>query len=214
MMRLIAAFIVLVIASTSGALADYWYPNPLGSPIPIRAGSLSTCPASVAGPCVLPYMQTVDGTGAALGVSGNPFYVIGSITISGTPTVVIGSLPLPPNAAQETGGNLAAIASSLAGTLAQQQIGTANFATAQISVGTSATLIVAARSGGRGTGRKTTCITNTSTTAVYLGGSGVTTSTGDLLAAGAGTGKCFDTQAAIYGIVASGSETVTETETY
>lgn len=94
------------------------------------------------------------------------------------------------------------------------QIGVANFVPAQVSVGATATLIVAARTGAAGIGRKTVCVTNTGSMVVYLGGSGVTTSTGDYLAGVAGAGKCFDTQAAIYGIVGTGSETVSETETY
>lgn len=94
------------------------------------------------------------------------------------------------------------------------QIGTANLATAQASVGATATQIVAARTGAQGTGRKTVCVTQAGSTVVYLGGSGVTTSSGDYLAGTPGAGKCFDTQAAIYGIVASGTDAVSATETY
>jgi hypothetical protein len=47
-----------------------------------------------------------------------------------------------------------------------------NFVTSQATIGVTATLIVAQRSG-----RDTVVIENTGTTAVYLGNSGVTTST-------------------------------------
>jgi hypothetical protein len=93
-------------------------------------------------------------------------------------------------------------------------IGTANLAAGQVSVGSTATLIVAARTGVQGTGRKTVCVTNSATTAVFLGGSGVTTSTGQLLPGTTGAQQCWDTQAAIYGIVSTGSETVSYSETY
>jgi hypothetical protein len=93
-------------------------------------------------------------------------------------------------------------------------VGTGNLAVAQVSVANTATSIVAARTGVQGTGRKTVCITNTSTVAVYIGGSGVTTSTGSYLPGVAGSSICLDTQAAVYGIVATGTETVSEIETY
>lgn len=86
----------------------------------------------------------------------------------------------------------------------------ANLATAQVSVGATATLIVAARAG-----RKEVTIVNHGTTALYLGSSsGVTTSTGQLLAGVAGEGITYSGGAAIYGITASGSQTVSAAEVY
>lgn len=102
----------------------------------------------------------------------------------------------------------------IVGMIKLSPVGTSAFAATQVSVGTSATLLAAARTGAQGTGRKTVCVTQVGTTVVYLGGSGVTTSTGDYLAGAAGTGKCWDTQAALYGIVGSGTQTVSVTETY
>lgn len=91
-----------------------------------------------------------------------------------------------------------------------------NLATAQVSVGASggtgtngATLIVAAR-----TGRKETTIVNHGTTALYLGPSAVTAATGQLLAGVAGEGITYSGGAALYGITASGSQTVSVAEVY
>lgn len=88
--------------------------------------------------------------------------------------------------------------------------GSANLATGQVSVANTATLIAALRSG-----RQAITIVNTAATAVYLGNStGVTTSTGTLLPGIVGASVTMNTQSAIYGISATGSETVTEFETY
>ena len=85
----------------------------------------------------------------------------------------------------------------------------ASLATGQVNVTISATQIVPARSG-----RKEVTIVNNSTIMVYLGGSGVTTSTGLLLAGVAGQGITITGGAAVYGIVASGSEPVSFLEVY
>jgi hypothetical protein len=79
----------------------------------------------------------------------------------------------------------------------------------QVSLTSSATLIVAARPG-----RKEVTIVNNSTTMLYLGGSGVTTTTGLLLAGVTGEGVTISGGAAIYGVVASGSEPVSFLEVY
>ena len=95
-----------------------------------------------------------------------------------------------------------------------EQVGTAAFAATQVSVANTATSILAARTGDVGTGRACATITNTSTVAVYIGASGVTTSTGAYLAGVAGASITICTQAALYGIVATGTETVSVVETY
>lgn len=84
-----------------------------------------------------------------------------------------------------------------------------NIATGQVSVGTSATLIVAARSG-----RKNVIIVQGGTTNVYLGGSTVTTATGGELVGIEGTGFQIDGAAAVYGVVGSGTQTVSYVETF
>lgn len=84
-----------------------------------------------------------------------------------------------------------------------------NIATAQVSVGATATLIAALRSG-----RRSITIEQLGTTAVYIGGASVTTSNGILLPGTAGSSVTLNTTAAIFGITASGSQSVAEVETY
>jgi hypothetical protein len=110
----------------------------------------------------------------------------------------------------------AAPASASPVTPSNQPVGAATIATNQVSVATTAggTQIVAARTGVAGTGRVSVTVCNTGTTAVYLGASGLTTSTGQYLAGIAGACATFNTTAAIYGIVGSGTETVAYSETY
>lgn len=110
----------------------------------------------------------------------------------------------------DTNGRLIVSPSSFA----NPPVGAANLATNQVSVGATATLISAARIGAPGTGRVALTVVNTSTAPVYLGGSGVTTTTGTLLPGILGASVTINTQAAVYGITASGSETVSEFETY
>lgn len=89
------------------------------------------------------------------------------------------------------------------------QQGNATLATAQVSVGATATQIVAARSG-----RGTVTVTNTTTTDIYLGNSDVTTTTGTLLVGVKGASITLSFVDALYGIVASGTAAVTAAETY
>ncbi len=93
-------------------------------------------------------------------------------------------------------------------------VGTAAFAATQVSVGSTATSILSARTGAPGTGRASATITNTTTTAIFIGGSGVTTSTGTLLPGIVGASITINTTAAIFGIVATGTATVTSFETF
>lgn len=84
-----------------------------------------------------------------------------------------------------------------------------SFATSQVSVGASATPIVAARSG-----RGSVTIENTGTTVIYIGNSAVTTGTGFYLPGVAGAAVTIPSSAALYGITAGGSQTVTVVETF
>jgi hypothetical protein len=99
-------------------------------------------------------------------------------------------------------------------TPSNQPVGAAAFATAQVSCGSTATSLVSARTGVSGTGRVSVTATNTTTTAVYIGASGVTTSTGALLPGIVGASLTLNTTAQLYCIVATGSATVSEIETY
>lgn len=86
----------------------------------------------------------------------------------------------------------------------------ANLATLQVSVGTSATLVAASRSG-----RQFVSIENTGTTAAYCGQtSGVTTSTGHLLPGQIGASINLAYSGDVYCIVASGTATVSKAEAY
>ena len=84
-----------------------------------------------------------------------------------------------------------------------------NIATAQVSVGATATQIVGARAR-----RESVTIVNHGTTDVYIGGPAVTTSTGLLLLGTKGASVVLDGSIAIYGIVATGSQTVSCLESY
>lgn len=99
--------------------------------------------------------------------------------------------------------------SGVDGTLDTTQVGQVNFGPSQVSCSTTATLILAQR-----TNRALATVENSGTTDVFLGGSGVTTSTGLLLPGTKGASANFATQAALYCIVASGTQTVTAAETY
>lgn len=82
-----------------------------------------------------------------------------------------------------------------------------SFKTAQVTVADSATLIAAARPG-----RRKLRVINLGTTAVYLGGSAVATTTGILLTGAVGAEREIETSEAIYGVVASGTQAVSVIE--
>lgn len=87
--------------------------------------------------------------------------------------------------------------------------GAANLATNQVSVTNAATAIVAARAG-----RRAVMIINHGTTAVYIGGASVTTANGLFLTGTAGAAVSIPTTAAVYGIVSTGTQTVSYIEVY
>jgi len=92
---------------------------------------------------------------------------------------------------------------------ALRNLGAGTLATGQVSVGATATAIAAARAG-----RHQITVTNDSTTDVFLGGLGVTASTGVMLPGTKGASVTLPFTGALYGIVASGTETVSFTELY
>ena len=83
------------------------------------------------------------------------------------------------------------------------------FATSQVTVGTTPTLISAARDG-----TDTVTIENLGTTGVYIGNAGVTTTTGFLIPGTAGASLTLEATTAIYGIVATGSQAVAVLRTF
>lgn len=85
----------------------------------------------------------------------------------------------------------------------------ASVAGSQATVGTSATSVVAARAT-----RNTVTIVNGGTTDVFLGPSGVTTTTGILLTGTKGASITIPTTAQIFGIVGAGTQVVSVLETF
>jgi hypothetical protein len=91
-------------------------------------------------------------------------------------------------------------------------VGSGALATSQASIGTTAAQIVAARAGVSGSGRIAVTLFNAGSATVYFGASGVAATTGMPLPAGASA--TINTQAAIYGIAASGTQTIGVMETF
>lgn len=84
-----------------------------------------------------------------------------------------------------------------------------SLATAQATVGTSATQIVAARGS-----RVAVTIVNSGTTDVFVGAAGVTATTGILLPGTKGASITIPTNAAIFGVVGTGTQVVSALETF
>lgn len=84
-----------------------------------------------------------------------------------------------------------------------EPLGSPDVATNQVTVADTATLIRAADPRRRGL-----LIVNHGTTAVFVGDSTVTTTTGLLLAGVVGASVSVPTKGAVYGVVASGSQVV------
>lgn len=152
---------------------------------PIRIDTTGTTP------------QPVSGTVSAIGTKTN-----NNAAPSATVQEAMTSLA---NAAVPTWteGNEVLLDVDLKGSLRTRQTGS-GFTATQVSVTSSPTLLSALNNA-----RTRITITNTAATAVYLGGSGVATTTGALLAGIIGYPALYRTTAAIYGIVATGSVTVT-----
>lgn len=119
-----------------------------------------------------------------------------------------------------TGGlNLGVYPFVFDGTNAQRQRGDTNgtymvskgsgtIATAQVSVGTTSTQVVAARAG-----RGSVKITNLGTTDVFIGVTGVTTTTGDILPGTKGASITIPTNAAVFAVAAT-AQTVSVMEVF
>lgn len=90
-----------------------------------------------------------------------------------------------------------------------RQVGFGNIQTGQATVGATATLICAGMYG-----RGSVTIVNHGTVDVFLGGSGVAAGTGVLLPGTKGASIKLDTDADVYGIVATGTQAVSFVETF
>lgn len=88
-------------------------------------------------------------------------------------------------------------------------VGTDNILPFQVSVGTTATLLVAARPG-----RSTVTIINPAAVVLCYGNAGVTTTTGTCLPATVGYARTIAYTGALYAVFASSSATVTGDEVF
>jgi hypothetical protein len=98
-------------------------------------------------------------------------------------------------------------------------VGSGSFATGQATVGVSAAVLVAARTGAggngagsAGVGRIAVTITNNGAATIYIGNSGVTTGTGKSI--GPGNSLTLNTTAAIYAISGTAGQAVDYVETF
>ena len=147
---------------------------------------------------------------------GNPGYVVieggggsGALPPSDKADGVVGS-PIPSTAIVVAGespsGAVEPLQVDANNKLIGSSIGLSLNATGQVSVGATATQIIAAN-----TARAGILITNPSTSVtVYVGLSGVTAATGAIL--GPGTSMTLPTVSAVYGIVATSTQTVSYIE--
>jgi hypothetical protein len=141
----------------------------------------------------------------------------GSLAVTGTffqatqPVSIASSVPVTGTFWQTTQPVSISTTITIAG--GNKPVGPASISAVQSPVGTSAAAIIAARTGGVGTGRCTVTLKNMGPAAIAIGQSiGVTTSTGFIL--NPGDSASFDTDAAIYGVSTADGNNVCVMETY
>jgi len=176
----------------AGSAAAPWYVAPGAGATWTLGGALPAFAATPTFNIGTAPTLAVNWSGQSVAVSNFPV----------TQAVSIASLPALP-AGSNTVGNVG---------VNNNPVGSGGFATSQASIGTAAAQIVAARTGVAGTGRIAATLYNAGSATVYFGASGVTTTTGMPLPAGASA--TVNTQAAIYGIAASGTQTIGIMETF
>lgn len=88
-------------------------------------------------------------------------------------------------------------------------VGQTTIVTTTVTVGTTATVLAAAR-----TGRGSVKVTQIGTTEVFIGPAGVTTANGDLLVGTRGAANTYGYAGALSGIVATGTQEVRVVEIY
>jgi hypothetical protein len=146
----------------------------------------------------LPATQQVAGT-----VAVSNFPAVEQVADNGG-SLTIDTPQLPASVGAKTGALSLSVAPNTDMPFPIFDRGTAALATAQVAVGTTATLIAPARAG-----RRVIVLIPTSNTTYYVGNAGVTTTTGVVL--GAGAVVTMPTSAAIYA-VATGSMTISYME--
>ena len=164
------------------------------------------------------FIASADGTIATMGVTTGTAVITdatGTLQqyLRGLVKLLAAGISVSVSNATTTGPAAASGANPV--TPSNQPVGAAAFsATPQVSVGSTSTSILSARTGVAGTGRISATITNTTTTPIFIGNTGVTTTTGTLLPGIVGASITINTTAAIFGVVATGSATVTVLETF
>lgn len=150
-------------------------------------------PVSVTNP-----LYVSPSTGASFAITGN-VGITGTVAATQSGTWNIGTITTLP--ALPTGSNIIGSVTS---------VGSANLAVAQVSIATSSTLAVAAR-----TARRAVTITNiTGTQPVYCTSATATTANGQYIPAVAGANFTFPYTGVINCIASTGAQTVSVTETY
>ncbi len=166
------------------------------------------------------FYVSIDNTHAPTPVTwSNPFPISGT-GVAGTPTAGVltiqGITSMTPVKVDASGFTVpitgtVVVASLPAMTVTTVEGAATTLATGQVTVNTTAggVLIAAARAT-----RREIVVTNTGTVPVYLGNSGVTTTTGHLLPGIKGASVSLRWTGALYGKTASGSQVVTYAEEY
>jgi len=183
-----------------------WIADDDGNPVAIGSGSGGSVPTGSAGSpnsSVVTVQGISGGTPQTVSGDASPgaaapamaFYIAGS---DGTAV-----RPILTNTAGAIGFYLAT------NSLNAVSRGASTLATGQVAVGTTATQIVAAR-----TLRGSVKITNLSTVDIYIGNSGVTTTTGDLLPGTRGASITVPVSVALFGIGAAAGASVSFMDVY
>ena len=151
--------------------------------------------------------------GFTVPIGGYPsFQVIVTTAISGSGNVTVTMVPVAIP-------NVSVVAAGIDPASTSPPVGSGSIVSGQATVGTSSTLIVAARtgvggygSGVAGTGRQSVTISNGGTATIFVGPTGVTTSNG--LAIAQNTAVTLNTAAAVYGVVAAATQPASYLETF
>lgn len=150
------------------------------------------------------------------GGSSNVQYQEGDTSAPATGTVTLGRYLASPPGTLSDGALSAPLMDNYGqlkvvpvGTLTVSNVGASNFVTGQVALSSTATQIVSSRST-----RRSITIVNLSTTDMYIGSSGVTTSNGQLLLGVKGTAITLEVIGAVYGIVTTGTPSVSYEEEY
>lgn len=191
---------------SGGVISFYVFDG--ASYIPIKCPNVSNYSTSSA------YTIVANTTaGFTVPVAGYPaFQFVLTSAITGTGNVTITTIA-------SSAPDVSVVAAGIDPTSTSPPVGSGSINAGQATVGTSSTLIVASRigqggngAGNAGTGRQQVVISNGGTATIFIGQSGVTTTTG--LAVPQNTSVTLYTAAAVYGVVASATQPASYLETF